>query len=410
MATARTTTVPAPVGGLNDRDALAAMPASDAVIMVNWWPEPSRLMVRKGFLRHTDGELPAAVESLFEYHPPSGSIKLFAAAGDSIYDVTTFGQAGSSVASGKTNARWQTATATTAGGSFLYAFNGADKALLYNGTTWDEIDDQSSPVNITGVDTKDIVDGVVFKNRLYLIEKGSMNLWYLPATQIGGTASAIDMGLIFQRGGRIITAKTWTIDSGAGQDDHFVVISSNGEVAVFAGYDPSDATAWALVGLFYLGRPVGQRCAIKFGGDLLIICEDGIFPLGRGLLMGETDRRVAITDKIQNTLREQAMTYKAAFGWQLTLASDASMLLLNVPNPLGNVQYAQNTITGSWAKFEGMDAVCWLYSELGLFYGGKDGTIYRAWIATRTTKSPSARIACKRLALLTRWSKTSGSP
>ncbi|MDS1142390.1 hypothetical protein RE432_18305 [Pusillimonas sp. SM2304] len=371
------TTIPAPIGGLNDRDAIADMPPTDAVIMKNWWPEPSRVSVRKGSITHASG-LSGGVESVFEYCSPLGTIELFAAAAGEIFDVTTSGEVGLPVVTGQTSDRYQTMAATTAGGSFLYAFNGADEPLLYDGTDWKPINDTSTP-SITGItDTKTIIDGLVFKGRAYLIQKNSMNFWYLPPAQIGGEAVAIDMGQIFQRGGHIVTAKTWTIDSGNGSDDHMVVISSNGEVAVFSGYDPSTPGAWSLIGVFYLGRPIGQRCAIKFGGDLLIICEDGVFPLGRGLLSASVDRRVAVTDKIQNRIRQAANTYKSTFGWELCLASDHSAVILNVPGQMSNKQYAQNTLTGAWAEFEGWDANCWLYSELGLFYGG-DGAVYRAW-------------------------------
>ena len=380
------TTLPAPVGGLNDRDSIADMPATDAVIMENVWPEPSRVSVRKGSLTHATG-IDGEVESLFEYSPPSGNVQLFAGADEFIYNVTLSGEVIDPVVSGQTSARYQTAAATTAGGSFLYAFNGEDKPLLYDGTDWTPIDDSSTP-SITGItDTKTIIDGLVYKSRLYLVEKNSMNLWYLPPAQIGGEATAIDMGQIFQRGGHVTTAKTWTIDAGSGSDDHLVVISSNGEVAVFAGYDPSTPANWSLVGVFYLGRPIGQRCAIKFGGDLLILCEDGIFPLGRGLLSASVDRRVALTDKIQNSIRVQANTFKGTFGWEMCLASDYSALVLNVPGQDANYQYLQNTISGAWAKFSGLDATCWVYSELGLFFG-RDGEVVRAWFGNSDDGNP----------------------
>jgi len=373
------TTLPAPVGGLNDRDSVADMPATDAVLMDNWWPEPGRVSVRKGSITHASG-LPGDVETLFEYCPPSGAIELFAASGDGIYDVTAVGAVGAPVVSGKSSARWQTMAATTAGGSFLYAFNGLDDPLLYNGTTWTPINGTSTPA-ITGVpDTYTLIDGLVFKGRAYLVEKNSMNLWYLPPASIGGEAKAILMGQIFQRGGYIVTAKSWTIDSGAGQDDHLVVISSNGEVAVFSGFDPETLGSWSLVGVFYLGRPIGQRCAIKYGGDLLIICEDGVFPLGAGLLSASVDRRVALTDKIQNSIRRAANTYKSTPGWELTLAQDHSALVLNIPAQNGSYQYLQNTLTGAWTKFKGWNAKSWVYSELGLFFGD-GGTVKRAWFA-----------------------------
>lgn len=380
------TTIPAPVGGLNDRDAIAEMPPTDAVIMENWWPEPGRVAVRRGSLTHADG-ITGNVETIFEYCPPSGNTQVYAAAGGSIYNVTIPGTVSAPEVTGQTSARYQTAAATTAGGSFLYAFNGEDKPLLHDGTNWTPIDGTSTP-NITGIaDTRRIIDGLVFKGRLFLVEKNSMSLWYLPPAQIGGAATAIDMGQIFQRGGHVVTAKTWTIDSGNGSDDHMVVISSNGEVAVYAGFDPSTAGNWSLIGVFYLGRPIGQRCAIKFGGDLLIICEDGVFPLGRGLLSASVDRRVALTDKIQNQIRLAANTYKSAFGWELCLASDYSALVLNVPGQTENRQYLQNTLTGAWAKFSGWNALCWCYSDIGLLFGAA-GKVMMAWTGNSDDANP----------------------
>lgn len=372
------TTVPAPIGGLNDRDSIANMPATDAVILDNWWVEPSQISVRKGSALHVSG-IPGTPETLIEYSPPSGTTQLFAASAGDIYNVTLSGAVGAPVVSGKTNSRWQSVAITTAGGSFLYLFNGADEPQLYDGTTWKDINGTSTPA-ITGItDTRTIIDGVLFKNRIYLIEKNSMNFWFLPVNSIGGEAKSIPMGQIFRRGGHIVTAKTWTIDAGNGSDDHMVILSSNGEVAVFAGYNPEDVSGWSLIGVFYLGRPIGQRCAIKFGGDLLILCEDGVYPLGKGLLSSTIDRRVALTDKIQNSINQEASIYRGSFGWELCLSPDHSALILNVPALNAPYQYLQNTITGAWTKFSGWAAKTWLDSELGLFFCSP-GKIMRAWI------------------------------
>jgi hypothetical protein len=371
------TTITAPVKGLNDRDAIANMAPEYAVIMQNWWPEPSEVSVRKGSITHADG-IVGDVETLFEYNPPSGAAKLYACADGGIFDVTSSGTVGTAVASGYTNNRWQAVPITTPGGNFVYLFNGVDEPVLHNGTTWLSIDGASTPA-ITGItDTSKIIDGTVFKGRLYLVESGSLNFWYLPVTSVGGAATAFDMGQVFQRGGHIVTSRTWTIDAGDGSDDHLVIISSEGEVAVYAGFDPGTAGSWALIGLFYLGRPIGQRCAIKFGGDLLIISDDGVFPLGKGLLSASIDKRVALTDAIQNKIRLDAGSFGSTFGWQLCLASGESALILNVPGQFRSKQYAMNTLTGAWTQFDGWDANCWLYTEAGLFFGGNT-KVHRAW-------------------------------
>jgi hypothetical protein len=58
--TASTTSVPAPIGGWNARDSLAAMSPIDAVQLVNWYPTPTDVTMRRGYvagsiLTTTDG-------------------------------------------------------------------------------------------------------------------------------------------------------------------------------------------------------------------------------------------------------------------------------------------------------------------------------------------------------------------
>jgi hypothetical protein len=386
MATARSSSIPSPVGGLNDRNSIADMPETDALILDNWWPLPSVLQVRKGSQNHVTG-FAAPVETLVEYLPPSGVSKLFAASGTSFYDVTTAGAVGAAVQTGLTNALWQHANITTPGGSFLYMVNGVDDPRLFNGTTWTAITGSSTPA-ITGVDPKLFAQVCLFKNRLYFAETNALKVWYLPVQSVGGAASELDFGSIFSMGGRVEACFTWTIDAGSGSDDHFVVITNQGEVAVYEGTDPSTSTTWRLVGVFRLGRPLGRRCGAKFGGDLVINTVEGVFPLGRALLSSTINRSVALSDKIQNSVSTAAATYGNNTGWDVVLYPDANMLLVNIPAGQGqNFQYVQNTITGAWTKFVGWNAYDLLNASSGLYYAGQNAVV-KAWVGNADNGLP----------------------
>lgn len=383
--TAKATSVPAPVGGLNDRDSIADMPPTDAVVLENWWPYPSYVGIRKGSQEHATG-FTNPVETLVEYLPTSGQSELFAAAGGSIFDVTSAGAIGTAVVTGLSSARWQDANITTAGGSFLYLVNGVDKPQLYNGTTWVAVDGVSVPA-ITGVTTTDLVHICVFKSRIYFVIKDSMEIAFLPVGQIGGAAGFLDLASVFRNGGSIQACYTWTVDAGDGADDHFVVMTTNGEVAIYRGSNPGSTGDFAIIGVFQLGKPIGRRCATKYGGDLAVNTTEGVFPLGRGLLSSSVDRRVALTDKIQNSVSQDSALYFPNFGWQLCLFPDATMMILNVPVQGGSYQYAQNTITGAWAKFTGWNANVWLHASTGLYYA--DNTkVYRAWVGNLDGTTP----------------------
>lgn len=375
--TASYASLPAPVGGLNARDALAAMPEKDAVVLENWWPYPTEVAIRKGYSDWSTG-YPATVESLFVYNPKSGASKLFAAAGTSFYDATAQGAVGAAVVTGLSNAQWQYTNIQTPGVAAMYCMNGVDKPRYYDGTTWVAVDAASTPA-ITGVTTANLVQPVVYKKRLWMVEKNTMKVWYLSVESIGGAATAFDLSTVFQGGGYLMAMATWTIDAGDGVDDHAVFISSEGEVAVYKGSDPGSSTDWFLVGDFHLGRPIGRKCVSKFGGDLLVICSDGVFPLAKGLLSATVNRDVAITDKIQRLISEASTLYSDNYGWIVNVHYKENMIVLNIPAGNGeNFQFAQNTITGAWTMFTGWNASTFDILEDEMYFG--DGTgVRKAW-------------------------------
>lgn len=368
----RTASIPAPTGGLNARDAIANMKETDAVIMTNFFPATSSVNVRKGYVSHATG-LTGAVETLMSYTYGATS-ELFAVVGGEIFDVSTSGAVGAAVVTGLTNSRFEHILMGTAGGNFLMAVNGEDDLQLYNGTAWVSIDSLSTPA-ITGVTTADIISINNFKNRVWLIEKNTLKAWYLPVASIAGAASALDFSGIFKLGGFLVAMTNWTIDNAAGIDDYAAFITSEGEVAIYQGTDPSSSTTWALKGTFRIGQPIGTRCAIKAGADVLIMTTDGAFPLSKALLTDRSQNQNAATDKITNLFTQDIASYSTNFGWQPIIHPTGNKMIINVPEVEGNIshQYVMNTVTGAWCKFTGWNAFCWETLNDKLYFGGKDG-------------------------------------
>lgn len=365
---ARTASFPAPIGGLNARDSLADMPATDAVILENWWPKPNSVEIRKGYINWTTGYA-APVQTIFKYAPTSGSYRIFAAAGSAFYDSTSTGAIGAPVVTGLTNAQWQYTNIATPGGSFLWAVNGVDNGKLYNGTVW-------ADVSITGVASSSLSQVNVFGNRLFMVEKNSFKVWYLAVQSIAGAATSFDLATIFGRGGYLMAMGTWSIDAGNGLNDQAVFVSSEGEVAIYQGTDP---TTWTKIGVYFIGRPIGRRCFTRLAGDFLLLCEQGVFPLSKALQSVTIDRTVAVTDKIQNDISAAVSSYGTLFGWQMAVYPDQNQLWLNVPTSSTTaIQYVQNTITGAWTKFTNMNAFCWEVAGAHLYFGGAT-TVYQAW-------------------------------
>ncbi len=376
-AKSSTVTVPAPIGGWNARDALGDMPLTDAVFLENWWPGTNSVLLRKGHSRWVTG-ITGQVETLMTYSSGTANT-LFAAATTKIYDVTSAGAVGSASLSGQTNARWQYCNFTTSAGSYLLAVNGADKMISWDGSAWHK-DGDGSPYDVTNVDTATCANIAMFKNHIWLLKKSTLKAWYLPINQIGGAAVGLDMSSIAHKGGYLMAAMTWTLDAGYGMDDQLAFITSNGEVIVWRLTDPSTVTGISLVGVFEIGSPVGRRCWVKYGGDLLLITQDGVVPMSAALQSSRLDPRVSITDKIQFAMSDAITQYGSHFGWQLLTYPKGNQLYLNVPVSEGSAQqqFVQNNITKSWCKFTGWAANCWELLNDEPYFGG-NGFVGRAW-------------------------------
>jgi hypothetical protein len=377
---ARVASVPAPVGGWNARDSIANMEPLDAVQLINFFPTISNCVLRGGSTNWATG-MTGQVQTIMVYNGGTSS-KMFAAVGTpdlKFYDASTAGAATATTVTGLTNAIWEYINITTTGGTYLYAVNGVDKPQLYDGTNWVAIDAASTPA-ITGVTTTTLSNVTLFKNRLWFIQKDTLKAWYLPTSSVGGAAQVLDLSAIAKFGGKLVDLDTWTIDAGYGVDDNLVFVTSNGEVIVYRGTDPASDATWALTGVWKLGSPIGNRSMLKWGGDLLILTYDGLMPMAQSLQSSRLDPRVALSNKIQGAIVAATAAYSSStVGWQVYYNARRNAVWINVPIAEGQQeQYVMNTITTSWAQFQGWTANVWETYNDNPYYGG-NGVVVRAW-------------------------------
>lgn len=379
-ATAKTASVPAPVGGLNARDSIANMPETDALTLDNWFCSPSSVDSRLGSQNWATG-MSGAVETIATYNGVV-SRKMFAVNSGNIYNVTVTGAVGAPVITGLSNNRFQYVNFGTPGGHFMQMVNGANHIQMFDGTTW------SNPT-ITGLDDTTVVGINVFKSRIWYIPNNSLTAYYLPLNSIQGAATPFDFGSLFRLGGYLMAMITWTIDNANGVADYASFVSSEGEVLLYQGSDPAFASTWSLVGVFRIGRPIGRRCYAKVGSDVVLITTDGAFPISKALLTDRSQQQDALSNKIVNLISNDVQSYNGNFGWQPFLFPLGNKFIINVPQTANLVQYqyVMNTITGAWSRFVGMNANCWEMMGDQLFFGSNSGTVVQAETGTNDNGS-----------------------
>jgi len=368
---ARGASIPAPVEGWDAVSPIAQMKPTRAVRLVNWFPQPDWVELRRGFTRHSDTMSGAPVETLATYQGVSANT-LFGASGTTIYDVTS--STASAAVTGLTNARFQFTNFATTGGNFLYMVNGADLPQYYDGASW-----ATATITGTGIDSTDFIHVVPHKNRLWFTIKDSSDAAYLPVDSIQGAAAKFPLGGNWSLGGFLMAACSWSLDAGDGPDDYIAFISSKGQVSVYQGIDP--ATDFRLVGTFFTGSPIGRRCFTKVGADVALICIDGVVPLSKALIFERAAvAKVTLTERIQRVMNDSARRYKDHFGWQLISYPRGTRAILNVPISENGEQqqYVMNTLHGAWCQFTDMNGSCWEIFDERPFFGGNDGAVYEA--------------------------------
>lgn len=359
-----------PVGGWNARDALANMAEDEAIDLINWFPEESRVRMRRGHASHATG-FSSNVETLMSWKGPTSS-KLFAVSGPGLYNCTALGTVGSPDISGLTSSRFQHTMFSNSAGSYLFIVNGSDAPMRYNGTSW------FTP-NLTGsgLTASNLIHINAFKNRLFFVEKDTLNFWYLPVNQVAGTLTKFDLGPQADLGGHLMAMGTWTRDGGSGVDDLAVFITSKGQCIIYQGSDPGVVNDWFLVGVFNIAAPIGRRCFIKVGADLIVITIDGFSQLSRFLAGARTSDRAAMSDKISGAVNEAVRDHRDRFGWQPIFYPLGNMMIFNVPQTNASVQFVSNATTGAWCKFTGWDAECFEIHNEELYFGGA-AAVYKA--------------------------------
>mgnify|MGYP001565061429 FL=1 len=373
-------TYPAPVGGWNAHDSLAAMSPLDAVVLNNWFPRTNYVEFRGGYASHATG-MTQNGKTLMTYNRMSGTNQFFCSTATGIYNVSSAGAVGASVLA-RTNGKHQWTMFGDGTNNWLIACNGVDKPAYYDGTTWTAVDSGTSPA-LSNVTSSNLVQPLMFKGRLMFIEISTLSFWYLASGAAGGALTEFDLSGEFARGGYLQAIGTWTRDAGDGQDDVFVAVSSEGECVIYQGTNPGVAANWLKVGTFYIGKPLGRRCLAKLGGDLVILTENGAFPLSAALQSASIDYKLALSFKIEEAFTNAARSSGAVFGWHTILYPAYEAMIVNVPTAEDGVheQYVMNTITKAWCKFTDWDA-----EDFGLFNGElyfTAGTaVYKAWSGT----------------------------
>lgn len=379
-------TFPAPIRGIIENENLATPQPGGAQRLDNWFCTPTGVRMRYGSQKIATVANNAPVQSLFRYVNGTQEI-LFAATSNAVFDITIPANANvipPASRSGMLSGDFSTTVFQTAGGYFLMTANGANPVAYYDGASWVE-------PTITGVASADLSAVWAYGSRLFFVEKESFFVWYLPTDSIAGTVNSVSLAGTFKKGGSILFGASWSTDSGSGLDDRCVIVSDQGEVAVFQGRDPSDANNWSVVGIYEIGRPLGKNAYFSAGGDLVIATELGLVPLSVAvnkdpavLTLSAVTRQIALSWRAEVARRR-------SLPWNIAKWEAGGLLFVAMPTPgamIPTYSYVASLETGAWSRVTGWDMRAVMVANDRVYFGTNIGTVHIADVGGSDDGSP----------------------
>jgi hypothetical protein len=414
--TLQTVTLPAPTRGLVQNENQAFMTPGGALVQDNWVSTLRGVKVRGGTrvwcdlhgldawdegewdISEWDAPVPPLssplrypIVSAFEYVSGDNIHQMFAGQPATLWNVSS--QLPTVAKSGQSSGNYAATQLTNMSGNHLIAVNDAgDAPLHYDGTTWTAFDADQ----ITGPAGSDVAHGKnltyvwKYRNRLFFIEGGTMNAYYLGIDSYQGALGLIPLGGSAPRGGSLLFGATWSGDTGSGTDDKCVFVTTEGDLIIFSGNNPGDPTGWQQQGVYSIGRPMGMNAHMPIGGDVLIMTVDGIVPLGQAITKDAGTLDLALITNPIRSMWRQEVALKSDLPWTMKRWDDYGAIFVTWPGGLEGQRYCavMNNATAAWCRFVGYDARCFIKMRDLLYYGTSDGRIIQCEIGGSDSGMP----------------------
>lgn len=351
-----------PLKGMELRSQIDALPPGHALDMVNCLPIGGEVQVRKGY------ELLAAVS-------PSADPSLIP------YDLQGFRQL-LAVADGELRVvggpllnthtgpdRFSYATLS----NYLIMVNG-QQHYLWEGTTL------SVPAMSGDLPPSPFVGVCSHNERAFYWCEDSLDFWHGAGSEIQGNLTRFPLSNLGNIRGHIVTIASWTVDASHGQNDILVIITSEGDVVLYEGVDPTDAADWRQTGRYKTTPPIdGGRITLNYASDLLILTQSGVASLYAIMQKAEAAMAVNFSAQVDPDLLELTDDAEPLF-WDMIMDPRGRFILINTPGDASGIwQYAYGLANKAFARFTGIEAATWCALGGELYFITMAGEVCRFW-------------------------------
>ena len=343
-----------PLKGWDTKTSLADQQEGYATLLDNYIPNNRFLELRKGFKPFLTLEEEVSLKTIIPF--PENE-RILVAGGNEIYEAYSGAVLGANYLSDFwINCYFK---------HRLFLVNGNDIAKVYSYDPEESGGDVGSIADINfslpAGDTGNLVfAGVGTSNQqLVFFRENELKFYYANVGDISGTLNVFDLSQVVKKGGQLMAVVSWGKDSSQGFNNYTAFITSEGEIVVYEGNNFGDPNL-SIKGNFFTARPLGRRCVLNWGADIIIITERGYIPMSQIIANGELIKESDLfSDKISGAVLERSALYGNEPGWMGVVSGQEHFALFNVPFGNEYEQHIMNLETGAWCRFKGINAPDW---------------------------------------------------
>jgi len=408
--------ISAPLKGLSLSSKLVTGDPLTAVVLDNWVVEENQIKARAGTqLRYTHAA-GNPVETLVPYYGEPNKLAVATAGEMRLLDNTL-------VQGGFTSNDWSwTSFSNLSATDYTIMVNGHDGVWSWDGTTMVK-EAVTAPATETWIVPDQFNIVLSHMNRLWFADTSNLAIYYLPIQTKSGEVALLPLNAIFKRGGTIRAMYTWTTEGGTNLNDQLAIFTSNGELAIYGGVDPTSPTDFTLQGVFRFDAPMSKHSVVNYGGDLYVLISTGLVPMST-MMRAESEQLAQADRNIFSNFVAASLAHRGAPGWQVLLNPTSGRMICNLPQGGINtysqmVRFMPNPI---WATWSALPSRCWAWLDARLYFGSDDGKVYETHADFQSDNGQPIKVdvmpawsnygtpATKHFKMVTPYLQTDGSP
>ena len=264
--------------------------------------------------------------------------------------------------------------------------DGKADPVLFNGAAF------SSATFTTETDiTPDEFDGVIaHQDRLFFWKTGDeLDFYYGGVGAISGALTRFPLGRLGNIRGSIIGLRSITVDAGEDINDMLAIFTTTGDIVIYQGLDPGDATDWRLATRITSAPPVSKDAFLRVGSDQWMLTAAGVVSITQTI----RDSSLALVNTISRPVQDKLVEQIEEGGeWSMHMQADARAVIIHRVFCGTPTQFIYRTDTRSWFEAD-IPALRWhnlgfktqfttLSGDLGTLAGNGVVPVTARWVSS----------------------------